>query len=52
VLHRGAVIDVLQRACSAGKTRHLGCSGDGEAGRNAIACGAFDTLQTSLDLAD
>jgi aryl-alcohol dehydrogenase-like predicted oxidoreductase len=52
VLRRGEVVDVLQRARGAGKIRYLGYSGDGEAARYAIACGAFATLQTSLNLAD
>jgi aryl-alcohol dehydrogenase-like predicted oxidoreductase len=52
VRRRGEVIDALQRAREAGKTRYLGYSGDGEAAHFAITCGAFDTLQTSVNLAD
>jgi aryl-alcohol dehydrogenase-like predicted oxidoreductase len=52
VLRRGEVVDALQCAREAGKTRYLGYSGDGEAAREAITCGAFDTLQTSVNLAD
>jgi aryl-alcohol dehydrogenase-like predicted oxidoreductase len=52
VLHHGEVIEVLQRAREAGKTRDLGDSGDGAAARDAVACGAFETLQTSINIAD
>jgi aryl-alcohol dehydrogenase-like predicted oxidoreductase len=52
VLSRGGVIDALQRAREAGKTRYIGYSGDGEAARYAITRGAFDTLQTSISIAD
>jgi hypothetical protein len=52
VLRRVAGIDVLQHARAAGKPRQLGYSGDGEAARYTAACGAFDTLQTFLNLAD
>jgi hypothetical protein len=52
VLRRVAGIDVLQHARGAGRTRQLGYSGDGEAARYAAACGAFDTLQMFLNLAD
>lgn len=51
-LKEGMIIDVLQRARLAGKTRFIGYSGDGAAARFAVECGAFDTLQTSVSIAD
>ena len=51
-LRRGDVIAVLQRARERGQTRFLGYSGDGAAARYAVECGAFDVLQTSVNVAD
>jgi hypothetical protein len=51
-LRRGDVVAVLQRARARGQTRFLGYSGDGAAARYAVECGAFDVLQTSVNVAD
>lgn len=51
-LRKGAVIDTLKRARERGYTRHIGYSGDNQAALYAIVCGEFDTLQTSISVAD
>jgi aryl-alcohol dehydrogenase-like predicted oxidoreductase len=42
----------VQTARERGYTRYIGYSGDSRAARFAVECGAFDTLQTSISIAD
>jgi aryl-alcohol dehydrogenase-like predicted oxidoreductase len=51
-LSKGEVIDALQTAREKGYARYIGYSGDNEAARYAIGTEAFDTLQTSISIAD
>ena len=52
ILEKGEVIDALRKARTEGKTRFIGYSGDGRDAVYAIHTGAFDTLQTSVSIAD
>ncbi len=52
VLQKGEVITALQTARERGYTRYIGYSGDSRAAKFAVESGAFDTLQTSINVAD
>lgn len=52
VLKKGDAITALQTARERGYTRFIGYSGDSRAARFAVQAGVFDTLQTSINIAD
>jgi aryl-alcohol dehydrogenase-like predicted oxidoreductase len=51
-LRTGDVIAALETARERGMTRYIGYSGDGAAAHYAVETGRFDTLQTSISVAD
>ncbi len=52
ILQRGEAIEGLQRAVEKGHARYIGYSGDNEDARYAVELNVFDSLQTSVSIAD
>ena len=52
ILNRGEAIEGLLRAQEKGYTRFIGYSGDNNDAKTAIELGVFDSLQTSVSIAD
>jgi len=52
ILKNGEAIDAVQEAREKGYARYIGYSGDGQDAVTAIQTGVFDTLQTSISIAD
>ena len=51
-LRKGDVIEFLKQARERGDTRFVGYSGDSQSALYAVNSGEFDTLQTSINIAD